>query len=132
MGNISVTITGELSYKTGCNFSLIPISEIVYTVYQDERCTISLANGEKHTVCCQLKELLYLLPSHFFPIDRNTMINLTVIKSINKNTIVLHPDIIMKISIRKQRLLIKKLLANDRNYQNGVIQMNAYPRKSNA
>lgn len=132
MSNISISITGELTYKTGCNFILISTQNIMYAEYQDEVCTIVLSDGVKHIICCSLKELLTYLPSYFISISRNTMINLKFIKSIHKSHIVLHPEIVIEISTRKHRMLIKKMLINEKYTENTVLRKNAYPLKLNA
>lgn len=75
MSTISITTTGEILYKTGCKISVITVSTILYIEYLDEQCTLVLVNGVKNILCCQLKDLLALLPGSFVLANRNQIIN---------------------------------------------------------
>ncbi|MFZ4707150.1 MAG: LytTR family transcriptional regulator DNA-binding domain-containing protein [Bacteroidales bacterium] len=129
MSCISVSTTGELTYKTGCKIIFISIPLIIYVDYQDDHCKLILSNGEKHLLCCQLKDLLDYLPSYFHTCSRNIVINLKQIKSIHNSHVVLKTDTSVALSVRKHRLLLKKLFPSKKTNKTQVINMNDYPLK---
>ncbi|MEI6060465.1 MAG: LytTR family transcriptional regulator DNA-binding domain-containing protein [Bacteroidota bacterium] len=123
MSTISVSITGELSYKEGNNVIFFSAYDVVYAEYQDDRCTVFLSNRATHTICCQLKEILECKPTMYILVNRNVLINMKFIRIINKSHVVLAGNIEIDTSIRKHRTLLKTMQVKAKNDKKDFIKL---------
>lgn len=98
-----------LDYET--KIDLIDIEKIVYVTIDSTNTVIHLITGSKYSTNKTLTFFENYAPDIFFKINRNTIVNLSYIISINKLTrkIIIEDDVVLCVSSRQLRLLAKHL-----------------------